>query len=67
MIAWVYIVTNKPHGVVYVGVTSDLKGRIAKHKAIAARSLWLRAPSRIGVALLIRKRSVEDRHDLWIV
>jgi putative endonuclease len=33
MIAWVYIVTNKPHGVVYVGVTSDLKGRIAKHKA----------------------------------
>lgn len=33
MIAWVYIVTNKPHGVVYIGVTSDLKGRIAKHKA----------------------------------
>jgi putative endonuclease len=33
MIAWVYITTNKPNGVLYVGVTSDLKGRIAKHKS----------------------------------
>ena len=27
-----YITTNKPQGVLYVGVTSDLKGRIEKHK-----------------------------------
>jgi putative endonuclease len=33
MIAWVYILTNKPHGVLYVGVTSDMKGRMAKHKS----------------------------------
>lgn len=33
MIAWVYIVTNKPHGVDHVGVTSDLKGRIVEHIA----------------------------------
>ena len=33
MTAWVYIMTNKPNGVLYVGVTSDLKGRVAKHKA----------------------------------
>ena len=24
--------TNKPNGVLYIGVTSDLKGRIEKHK-----------------------------------
>ena len=27
-----YITTNKPNGVLYIGVTSDLKGRIEKHK-----------------------------------
>ncbi|MBK8228117.1 MAG: GIY-YIG nuclease family protein [Flavobacteriales bacterium] len=35
MTAWVYIMTNKPNGVLYVGVTSDLKGRVAKHKSKA--------------------------------
>jgi len=30
--SWVYIVTNRRNGVLYVGVTSDLKGRITKHK-----------------------------------
>ena len=29
---WVYILTNKPHGVLYVGVTGDLERRIAEHK-----------------------------------
>jgi putative endonuclease len=29
---WVYIVTNKPKGVLYVGVTSDLEGRIWEHR-----------------------------------
>jgi putative endonuclease len=33
MTAWVYIMTNRRDGVLYVGVTSDLKGRVAKHKA----------------------------------
>ena len=28
----VYIVTNKPQGVLYVGVTSDLEGRIWEHR-----------------------------------
>lgn len=31
--AWVYIMTNRRDGVLYIGVTSDLKGRIAKHKS----------------------------------
>lgn len=30
---WVYITTNRPNGVLYIDVTSDLKGRIAKHKS----------------------------------
>jgi putative endonuclease len=29
---WVYIVTNKPKGVLYIGVTSDLEGRIWEHR-----------------------------------
>jgi putative endonuclease len=29
---YVYILTNKPYGVFYVGVTSDLPKRIAEHK-----------------------------------
>lgn len=29
---WVYILTNKPQGVLYVGVTSDLEGRIWEHR-----------------------------------
>lgn len=33
MTAWVYIMTNRRDGVLYVGVTSDLKGRVAKHKS----------------------------------
>ena len=31
--AWVYIMTNKREGVLYVGVTSDLHGRVSKHKS----------------------------------
>ena len=32
MTAWVYIMTNRRDGVLYVGVTSDIKGRMIKHK-----------------------------------
>jgi putative endonuclease len=28
----VYILTNKPHGVLYVGVTADLARRVAQHR-----------------------------------
>lgn len=30
--SWVYIVTNKPHGVLYTGVTADLPARVEQHR-----------------------------------
>ena len=30
---WTYIVTNKPHGVLYIGVTSDIAARMIQHRA----------------------------------
>ncbi len=32
MRSWVYIMTNKRHNVLYVGVTSDLQQRVLQHK-----------------------------------
>ena len=33
MTRWVYIMTNKPRGVPYIGVTSNLPARVAQHRA----------------------------------
>jgi putative endonuclease len=33
MVAWVYIMTNRKDGVLYVGVTSELPQRIYQHRA----------------------------------
>lgn len=30
---WTYILTNKPRGVLYVGVTSDLAARMTQHRS----------------------------------
>lgn len=29
---WVYIMSNKPQGVLYIGVTADLAARIMQHR-----------------------------------
>lgn len=28
---WVYIITNKPHGVLYIGVTGGIDDRMERH------------------------------------
>jgi putative endonuclease len=30
---WVHIMTNKPHGVLYVGVAADIVQRVAQHRS----------------------------------
>ena len=30
---WTYVMTNKPRGVLYIGVTADISARVAQHKA----------------------------------
>lgn len=30
--SWIYIVTNKPNGIIYVGVTSDIRRRAWEHR-----------------------------------
>jgi putative endonuclease len=30
---WVYILTNKPNGILYIGVTADLIRRVGQHRA----------------------------------
>jgi putative endonuclease len=39
---WTYIMTNKPHGVLYVGVTADLAARIDQHKQGKGSAFCLR-------------------------
>ena len=33
MTGYVYMMSDKPRGVIYIGVTSDLKGRVFEHKS----------------------------------
>ena len=33
MKAWLYLTANKPDGVIYIGVTTELKFRIQSHKS----------------------------------
>jgi len=30
---WLYVMTNAPHGTLYIGVTADLPSRISQHRA----------------------------------
>ena len=52
---WTYIVTNKPGGVLYIGVTSDLAARIHQHR-ISGGSAFCR---KYGLKRLV----LAERHD----
>lgn len=52
---WVYIVTNRPNGTLYVGVTSDLARRTWEHRAGAADGFT----KRYGLKRLV----FAERHD----
>ena len=74
MPGYVYIVTNKPHGTLYTGVTSDLARRIYEHregltrgfawKYGCSRLVWYEEHERIADAIQ-RERSVKRWYRRW--
>jgi putative endonuclease len=59
MPGWVYIMTNKPNGVLYIGVTSDLPFRIQQHRT-GKGSAFRR---RYGLDRLVHAEEYEDVTD----
>lgn len=53
---WVYIVTNRPHGILYVGVTSDLARRVWEHREGGIEGFT----SRYGLKRLVFAERHED-------
>jgi putative endonuclease len=37
---WVYIMTNGPHGTLYIGVTADLAARVFAHREGRGSAFW---------------------------
>jgi len=52
---WIYIMTNRPNGILYVGVTSDLARRVNEHRNGAADGFT----KRYGLKRLV----YAERHD----
>lgn len=71
--SYVYILASKPYGTLYIGVTSDLQGRIALHKsgkgsAFTAkyhvkRLVWFDTFTNIETAITHEKRIKRWRRD----
>jgi putative endonuclease len=55
---FVYIVTNKPWGTLYIGVTSDLESRIFQHKNGVLEGFT----KRYGLDLLLYAEECADAH-----
>jgi len=59
MTGWVYFVTNKPDGILYAGVTSDLPKRAYEHKEGAVKGFT----KRYGLTRLVYYEPFDDiRH-----
>jgi putative endonuclease len=73
---YVYIMTNQPHGVLYIGVTSQLPGRVNQHKSKLIegftkryklhRLVWFERHDEIESAILREKQMKKWRRD-WKV
>ncbi len=71
---FVYIVTNRPRGVLYTGVTNDLERRMAEHKAGAVsgftskyglkRLVWCAEGGDIEGAITLEKK-IKNRPRAW--
>ena len=55
---WVYIMTNKPNGTLYIGVTSDIAGRVWQHR----EGLIDGFTKKYGLKQLIYAEPHEDMH-----
>ena len=53
---FVYILASKPHGTLYIGVTSDLVKRIYEHKTVAIDGFT----RRYGVKMLVYFEQFDD-------
>ena len=56
---WTYIMTNRPRGVLYVGVTADLAGRIWRHRS-GEGSDFCRRYKLIRLVLAEQHDSIDD-------
>ena len=73
---WVYIVTNRPNGTLYLGVTSDLSRRIHEHREGVIegftaryglkRLVWYEPHDEIAVAIQ-RERTMKHWKRAWKV
>ena len=71
---WVYIVTNKPHGVLYTGVTADLAARVSQHRCATGskfakrynctRLVYAEGHDRIEDAIA-REKAIKEWPRLW--
>ncbi|MBI1239682.1 MAG: GIY-YIG nuclease family protein [Alphaproteobacteria bacterium] len=59
---WVYILTNRPNGVLYVGVTNDLVRRAHEHR----EGLYPGFTKRHGLKMLVHYEEYADVRDaIW--
>ena len=70
---YVYLIASKPYGTLYVGVTSDLGGRVWQHKSKAVsgftarygidRLVWFESHDTVDEAIRREKRIKEWKRD----
>lgn len=71
---YVYLLASKPHGTLYIGVTSDLAKRVFEHKSKAVpgftarysvdRLIWFEAHNSVEVAIR-REKQIKEWKREW--